>query len=98
MPTVGPENEVALWDCEVEGQAQSHGSQSLKASDRGRAWGSYVTSWALSWGSRGSKSTRRQRRKLSSVRPGSWLISTRSRWVQASRPTNTTRTFRGRKN
>uniref|UniRef100_A0A8C6F931 Uncharacterized protein n=1 Tax=Monodon monoceros TaxID=40151 RepID=A0A8C6F931_MONMO len=60
--------------------------------------GSYVTSWALSWGSRGSRSVRRQRRKLSSVTPGCWLISIRSRWVQASRPTSATRTFRGLKN
>lgn len=27
MPTVGPENEVALWDCEVKGQAQREGTR-----------------------------------------------------------------------
>lgn len=46
----------------------------------------YVTSWALSWGNRGSRFVRRQWRKLSSVRPGCWLISIRLCWVQASRP------------
>lgn len=59
---------------------------------------SYVTSWALSWGNRGSRFVRRQWRKLSNVRPGFWFISIRSCWVQASRPTSATRTFIGLKN
>lgn len=57
-----------------------------------------VTSWALSWGSRGSKSVRRQRRKLSSRTAGLELISIRLCWVHASRPTRATRTFKGWKN
>lgn len=75
--------------------ARPRQSQTLLADPGGL---SYVTSWALSWGNRGSRFVRRQWRKLSNVRPGFWLISIRSCWVQASRPTSATRTFIGLKN
>lgn len=98
VPTAGPEKDVALRGCRARVRPAPGARGQGAGVRRGLGRGSYVTSWALSWASRGSRSWRRQRRKLCNVRPGSWLISTRSRWLQASRPTSATRTFRGRKN
>uniref|UniRef100_A0A3B5AQU8 Uncharacterized protein n=1 Tax=Stegastes partitus TaxID=144197 RepID=A0A3B5AQU8_9TELE len=57
---------------------------------------SYMTSWALSWRRRGSRSLDLHCRKLLRVSIG--LFSTRilSRSLQISRPVRATRTFRGR--
>lgn len=111
MPTMGPEKEVTLQDRGERSESKDiivRASREMKgwtlsrdriASGHGsRVWDPYVTSWALSWGSRGSKSVRRQRRKLSSRTAGLELISIRLCWVHASRPTRATRTFKGWKN
>lgn len=92
IPTVVPSKDSPLWN-----QSPTVNPPEPRPPKLLFWWGAaHMTSWALSWRSRGSSSLVLHSRKLFRVSVGlfsTWILS---RSLQISRPVSATRTLRGR--